>query len=729
MSRDPSMDMQASNHMMKNTKKGRPFIQDLHDLFSTLIVSLNLGTHRQFFKQYHNAFTTDGACQNLSSLKFTQSSRSADPKDPNRILTTTTTTTFTMTRELAKGMCQHFMDAHLIENAADPSSSTFKDRGIYVCTPKGLHILERFVAKNGIAQQQRLKVFASQPICMKLLHLERKPSDDELCTSKVVVEMLWRRFAGRKPNRIDPSQLPSSYSPSSSPSSSASTPISNVRHTRQNPPSGQSTDIFDQTHGAAFRKHQEKDKTGKLEVVPYAIGSFQVIGWLLDHTTMAHKEEAMEMAARFVWLGFLELISERGKVNKDMATKTVVQGKEDGPVKSSGEFRASEKAIYKVTERGMQAARWPGYGRDSVSHPLVTGSRSVDTEELTREERPSVNRVLFGRSITDQTPFRHSPSPHQVDQSELLSHTDSAEIEPRSSPEGGGSSMFKESHTTKLQQILEEPSLRSLFREFLRSCFCEENLSYWLDVQELRKRFSTTSSAAAAGHAQGQGQGKSKDAANSTMERHQQDLVAVALNIYNTYLAPHSPSELNIDHNLRGDLVNYVSRNLLDQAAIASSNLPSTNATGMRALSSSPDSKPNATANSKRENDSIDPRAYQMDASNLQSLLTVYEQIQSYIFRLMATDSVPKFSKSDLFLSRGKPPVERKVDYAIGKPILLGSAYSVNESADEEDIQARAYLTISQAAREKYTSSKRAAAAAAALSSSPSTAPSLPSTV
>lgn len=40
----------------------------------------------------------------------------------------------------------------------------------------------------------------------------------------------------------------------------------------------------------------------------------------------------------------------------------------------------------------------------------------------------------------------------------------------------GGLNALKESHTTKLTQILEEPALRSLFREFLRSNFCEENL-------------------------------------------------------------------------------------------------------------------------------------------------------------------------------------------------------------------------------------------------------------
>jgi len=68
-----------------------------------------------------------------------------------RVIMTTTTTTFSMTHDMAKAMSQHFMDAHLIENAADPSSNLFKDRGVYQLTPKGLHVLKHFISCNGTA--------------------------------------------------------------------------------------------------------------------------------------------------------------------------------------------------------------------------------------------------------------------------------------------------------------------------------------------------------------------------------------------------------------------------------------------------------------------------------------------------------------------------------------------------------------------------------------------------
>lgn len=66
----------TSSHMMKTTKRGRPFLkacspisstsfqltfailQDTLDLFATLIVSLQLTTHKQYFRTFPNSFST-----------------------------------------------------------------------------------------------------------------------------------------------------------------------------------------------------------------------------------------------------------------------------------------------------------------------------------------------------------------------------------------------------------------------------------------------------------------------------------------------------------------------------------------------------------------------------------------------------------------------------------------------------------------------------------------------
>jgi GTPase-activating protein SST2 len=45
----------------------------------------------------------------------------------------------------------------------------------------------------------------------------------------------------------------------------------------------------------------------------------------------------------------------------------------------------------------------------------------------------------------------------------------------------------RETNTTRLTSILNDPALRLLFREFLREIVCEENLAFYCDVVEFKK--------------------------------------------------------------------------------------------------------------------------------------------------------------------------------------------------------------------------------------------------
>ncbi len=171
----------------------------------------------------------------------------------------------------------------------------------------------------------------------------------------------------------------------------------------------------------------------------------------------------------------------------------------------------------------------------------------------------------------------------------------------------------KESNTDRLKFIMEEPQLRALFRDFLRSNFCEENLSFYLDVQDFKKSFSTTSSAIAANPMGGRG-GKTTPG-QVAMEKHHEALIQKAFIIYNTYLAPSSQSELNIDHGLRNELSGYLSdviQSLTGKTFQGRVELEQANA---------------------------------FNATQLQTMIRLYERIQTHVFRLMASDSVPKVRK------------------------------------------------------------------------------------
>lgn len=534
--------------------------QDTHDLFATLIVSLQLSTHRQLFKTFHNSFTTDEAAENLSALKFSQSNRAPDPKDPSRVVTTTTTTTFSMSRDMAKGICQHFMDARLIENAADLSSAVMKDKGVYVLTPKGLHILERFITKNGINGEHLLKVFSSQPICMKLLHLERKVQDDELVVNRGVLEVIFRRFAGRQPN----------YPPADS---------------------GVEQE-FDQTLGIEVVDISEKAKGAKggMRTVQHTFSALSAIDWLLDFTTMCGRDEAAEVAAHFVRLKLIELVQYK-KPGSEAESIVTVEGTSGVGARTTGELRCHSKAIYAMTDWGRTVARWPGYNANEAGQTSSFSTQGASS--MRRNSSAYGNGVDESQNASSSQGVSLHPGASAESQysSARPSAGDESTVRTSSSvSEHGRSDMFvsdasaytynRDSNSKRLRQILEEPALRSLFRDFLKQNFCEENLSFWLDVQDFKRRFNTTSSAVAVrGNDSGSGRdsgvvgafrklGASKgsnprdgeSSGQNAMEKHQRDLVAMAFAIYNTYLSPSSSCELNVPHSLRSDLVSYMSK-------------------------------------------------------------------------------------------------------------------------------------------------------------------------
>jgi DNA-binding PadR family transcriptional regulator len=564
--------------MMKTTKRGRPYLKDTLDLFATLIVSLQLTTHKQYFRTFPNSFSTDEAAQNLASLKFSQSNRGPDPRDKSRIVTTTTTTTFSMTRDMAKAMCQHFMDARLIENAADQGSNLFKDRGTYVLTPKGLHVLERFISKNGINSDHLQPVFASQPICIKLLHLERRSADDEIIVTQSVITVLFRQFVGRQPNYPHNTSAPQ--------------------------------DAFQEYHerskGAQLMDVQEKPQPllAKATLVhKYCFAAVSALEWLCDFTSVVGREEAAEMAAQFVRFGLITLVSDKRK-NNDSAIIFTVRGSAPGgnsPVSQHGEFRCTAKAIYRITDEGRRVAQWD---EDSLS----THSSTVNLHE-----RASLEGSIIEAGSRPGTEISVGAADAKIHRRISMAEKLNTYGEAKETKDVKAS---VKSNTDRLNQILEEPSYRSLFREFLKANFCEENLAFWLDVEDFKRKFSITSSAQATVPVGRVGKGTPGQAA---MERHHESLIQTAFQIYNKYLAPSSQNELNIDHGLRLDLASYLGEVMTN-------------------------------LNGKTFDGQVDAsQASAFNATQLQMLIKLYSRIQTHVLRLMAMDSLPKFIKTQRF--------------------------------------------------------------------------------
>ncbi|KAH8929111.1 regulator of G protein signaling superfamily [Atractiella rhizophila] len=610
---------QQSSHMLKTGKRGSPFMKDTHDLFATLIVSLPLATNQRFFRSYHHTFTTDDAAANLAQLRFSQSNRTQDPADPNRIITTTTTTTFSMTRDIAKGICQHFMDAHLIANAIDIDSNSFKDRGIYKITPKGMHILERFITKNGIAGDHLIEVFKAVPISLKLLHLERMPLDDEINISRKVVDLIWRRLAGeRKPNYfIDPAEC-----------AKGREGTYEILEGKPRP-----SESFDRGQGVEVQDILERSRSGAPNVVKYVFHSYSAIDYLLDYATISCREEAAEVLAHCVRYGYIALYSDRTKTGDKyhIAHGPAPAGEPAAASLHTGDYRYGPKICYRMTEEGRKLTAWePPHGTGAA----ILLRKVRDTEKVSSDG--SNGHDDDASSTKSGIEKRINPSTAVLGSNASVADLFRLDLDETSNSAAwnkDGSSSY-----TRLQAILGDHQLKLLFRDYLKAGFCDENLSFWLDVNEFRQKFRTTSSAISTNPvARKRGNEKAQSAVSNAMELHSQSIVASALMIYNTYLAPFSPSELNIDHSLRKEVVEYMTSTV--NSTPAPSGKPAINPTPS-SMNSGPLPAP------VLEPEDLPP----LKASQIQTLLKMYERIQDHVFRLLATDQVPKFIRTPKFM-------------------------------------------------------------------------------
>ncbi|KAI0508775.1 regulator of G-protein signaling [Xylaria bambusicola] len=473
---------QTSSRLLRMTDDDRPFTRDFKDLFSTLIVSLlPLSPHRVRLTRVEHTFLSEDAINNLGSLKFSQSNRMPDPKDPTRIVTTTTTTTFSMAKDMARSICQRFLDARFIESADGKLQAVYTMKGaVWQLTPKGVCVLDRFCSRNGIQQRQIGDLIAqgSSHLCI----LERDPTTDKLVMDRGTMEVVFRRLCG----------------------------ASGGLNIKSNVNAADSDSLSDYRDGlTGVKMASERKVNGKIYRDTFTGKGCS--DWLMDCCTTVDRRETYEMASLFVEYELMESIQADRAY---MATSS-----------SAAIFQPTKNAIYQLTTRGKEILSGTGRGRTSES------------EGLGQSVRPGVAR---------------------------------------------------DSNTQRLDKILNDAALRLLFRENLRETHCEENLSFYLDVEEfVRACVGAIKSA--------------QKNPNSTSMDGIKEIMAQAYGIYNAFLAPGSPCELNIDHQLRSNLATRMTKAVGQDVAM------------------------------------ID---------TLHEVTGLFEDAQNAVFKLMASDSVPKFLRN-----------------------------------------------------------------------------------
>ncbi|TEA10571.1 Developmental regulator flbA [Colletotrichum sidae] len=471
---------QTSSRLLRMTDDDRPFTKDFKDLFSTLIVSLlPLSAHRVRLTRVENTFLSEDAINNLGSLKFSQSNRMPDPKDPSRIVTTTTTTTFSMAKDMARSICQKFLEARFIESADGKYQQVYNMKGsVWQLTPKGVTVLDRFCSRNGIQQKSIADLVGS---LSQLVILERDGQTDKLITDRGTIEVIFRRFIGTHGPNVK-----------SSVSSADSDSLSDYKDGLTGVKMASERKVNGKTYKDTF--------TGKAAT-----------DWLMDCCTTVDRRETYDIASLFVEYDLMEpVVQDRAHMAQ---------------YPSNNLFQPTKHSVYQLTAKG----------KDLVNGLSARG-RTSESEAAT----PSRNVIA------------------------------------------------RDSNTQRLDKILNDAALRLLFRENLRETHCEENLSFYLDVDDFVRSCRQAIRVA------------QKNPNASSMDGIK-EIMAQAYGIYNAFLAPGSPCELNIDHQLRNNLATRMTKAVGQDVAM------------------------------------ID---------TLQEVMSLFEDAQNAVFKLMASDSVPKFLRS-----------------------------------------------------------------------------------
>ncbi|KAK5171392.1 uncharacterized protein LTR77_004536 [Saxophila tyrrhenica] len=350
----PRMMHQTSSKLLRMTDDERPFTRDFKDLFSTLMVSLPLTPHRVRFTRIEHTFTTEEAMTNLGSLKFSQSNRMPDPKDPSRIVTTTTTTTFSMAKEMARSVCHRFLEARFVESVEGKTDFNSKS-SVWQLTPKGMCVLGRFCNRNGIHQRHVNELLDSARNMMQLVILERETDTDKIMSDASTINVIFRRFAGDAGPNL-----------------------------KSNSTASDSDSLNDYATGLVGVRMQRARRGDKDS--PYVFTGKSGFDWLMNCCTLVDKREVFELANFFMSYGLIEPASED----------------------RSAKFVASKHSMYAVTQKGMRAAGWitePNgavNGEATAQQRLPQGvSRDSNTNRMTVIVRDPALRLLFREYLSE----------------------------------------------------------------------------------------------------------------------------------------------------------------------------------------------------------------------------------------------------------------------------------------------------------------------------------------
>ncbi|PHZ13672.1 uncharacterized protein RHIMIDRAFT_280102 [Rhizopus microsporus ATCC 52813] len=607
----------AYTSMIKFTIDGRPSVDDIHELFSTMMAQITPTVNRHMLRSYPNTFTSEEAIKQLGSLTFSKPSSYSN-------FASFTTITFNMGRDMAKALLQQFLWTRLIESAIEPQNRSYRDKGLWRVKSKGLCVLQDFCSRTKSDMSIFKKHVMADAEPLFLISIERLPHNDRINRNRRYMSFLFAIMIASLPlkgnNRERQGELPSflgSYGKLNSYTEAmrefgiqdtleaSRTPsiCSSNSSSLESKHSGcglSFSDFFphinilpndlllglEHAHGIHSQQHQSlinnlsPSSSNKFKMRAI-FSSALCCNWLVESCTIASNDEAENLMTEFLKLGWITFFDNKyGHLQEIESSKSIILKLTKSGMKAVIEVSLNQ---YNIMKASMKA---PGLSCRSSSISSSCDTSLPSSLAFTDDQETSISPVSprLNTSVTDYfstQSFRKSLP--EISTPPLTPTTPT--FEP------------KESTSAKLRSVLNDPHLRSLFRDFLGHNFCEENLNFWIDYDSLCRRCSNP-------------------ALMSSSDQRQ--LLEDAYLLWETYLGPDASCELNIEHNLREEMAEEISH--------------------MVTVVHTPGK--------------LNPTVVISAFSAYQSLLTIlrwFDKVNDHVFKLMATDSIPKFIKSSQY--------------------------------------------------------------------------------
>jgi hypothetical protein len=386
------------------------------------------------------------------------------------------------------------------------------------------------------------------------------------------------------------------------------------------------TAIFKAMTASLPREALIPDEFGGIEKRHIGIYQYTFLGqhcieWLCERLTVNAREEADSVASEFVLFGWLAQILDKS----DRSHVAVATNKEMA-------FNTARNSIYYVTDRGCAVIGWKIPNSEEVNNNS-SSSNSVHSETSLTKRKPEVIKMTRQDSGTamQSSLSQGSTLVEPTTDAKTSKPARPASMSISDSALSHVSAMKDSSQWARLMLILETPLMRMYFRDFLRSNYCAENMNFWVDHHKLLKN---------------------KDK-KTVIEQ-----LAECYVIYETYLGPSAPADVNIDHTLHQEMVKYVNGVfvVVSQLPLGQVKIPYFVAPANQQAAVPVPVKPTKTANrlllmppqANAKQKIVTIRGVHAD-NCLAKMLSLFAKVNELVCLMMAEDSVPKFVKTEKY--------------------------------------------------------------------------------